>query len=567
MIPVSALLLAVQACAQIKGSLPDAPLPDLPGIPVAEPSAVGSQAPLPELGAPLPLAPLSELPAHQTTLAAPAVQNVETVPGRAVPAAAAAATRTEVASELRSVRIDQASAGDARALGDRLMAVLVRGAAAPGLPAAPDDDEVVPLPSAAPSPASTGGLLSRIGDLKLRSDLEQKIYQDPLTRLPKRSWLEDRLEEVVARKSVVMIIDLDHFKTKVNDAHGHAVGDIALRELAAILRSLSTRTRVSARWGGEEFVIVDESSPADALRNAERLRSYVEQRLGPSVRKAARTMLGKDLPIPDLTISIGVAPIVRGESSPHGAWIASLAMADRLLYEAKAGGRNQVKWADTETWSRARNERPWLSRGPSRLVSLIKRESVLSGRIRWADGKTQRSVEQLLKRVTDPRLRTDLERRIYTDPLTGAYNRAHLNDHLYQLVAANGSIVAFDVDFFKKVNDSYGHSKGDEVLAAFAAAMKRRFGEPVYRMGGEEFLALVPEGRLDAYALAETFRAEVERTLGPSVGLPHVTVSVGVSAIPSAGEPARRFAAGVESADEALYRSKHTGRNRVTLAP
>src|SRR5262249_37830838 len=119
MIPVSALLLAVQSWAQIKGSLPDAPLPELPVVPVAEQApAVDAAAPLPALGSPLPLAPLSELPAHQAVAApqpvaapAPARRDASPLPVRAVPTASAA--RAEVASELRGVRIDQASAGDA----------------------------------------------------------------------------------------------------------------------------------------------------------------------------------------------------------------------------------------------------------------------------------------------------------------------------------------------------------------------------------------------------------------------------------------------------------------------
>lgn len=129
------------------------------------------------------------------------------------------------------------------------------------------------------------------------------------------------------------------------------------------------------------------------------------------------------------------------------------------------------------------------------------------------------------------------------------------------------AILALDVDHFKKINDAYGHEAGDRVLQRVAKAARSalRGGDAVGRTGGEEFLALLPNAGSDAAAeIAERLRAAVAAIdvsdLGASL---RVTVSVGVASR-RADEAA--IDALARRADEALYRAKTQGRNRVELA-
>jgi two-component system cell cycle response regulator len=127
------------------------------------------------------------------------------------------------------------------------------------------------------------------------------------------------------------MLDVDHFK-QVNDLHGHAAGDRALRAIAETLR---TNTRVFdsvARYGGEEFVIVmPGSSPDEAIAAAERLRASVE----------AMTFAPEAGRIYRLSVSIGVACGETGFETPE----ALLHGADIALYAAKHAGRNRVELA------------------------------------------------------------------------------------------------------------------------------------------------------------------------------------------------------------------------------
>ncbi len=123
------------------------------------------------------------------------------------------------------------------------------------------------------------------------------------------------------------VIDVDHFK-RVNDEHGHEVGDAALRHVAGVLRAACRSEDVLGRQGGEEFVVlVDDRQGDDACAIAERLRAAVA---------AAPLQLGA-LSMP-ITISIGVSAIAAQDRD----YDAALRRADQALYAAKAAGRNRV---------------------------------------------------------------------------------------------------------------------------------------------------------------------------------------------------------------------------------
>lgn len=155
------------------------------------------------------------------------------------------------------------------------------------------------------------------------------------------------------------------------------------------------------------------------------------------------------------------------------------------------------------------------------------------------------------------------------DPLTGLLNRKALSDRfaeLSQQAALTGEPIALvmcDVDRFKDVNDRYGHERGDAVLKDAAYAMRRslRSFELVYRLGGDEFLIVLPGASFQTAAeLAEGVRSALEAARPGGVD---VTMSVGVASARGQVEFDPLFRA----ADAALYRAKRDGRNRVATAP
>ncbi len=153
-----------------------------------------------------------------------------------------------------------------------------------------------------------------------------------------------------------------------------------------------------------------------------------------------------------------------------------------------------------------------------------------------------------------------------TDPLTGALNRRQMDLALGELVnrarrrPVPASIMLIDVDNFKQINDRLGHAVGDQVLTRLVTllAERKRAADSLYRMGGEEFLLLAPDTvGPDASVLAEQLRALIEQT--ELVEGLKVEVSIGVTECRTDQSPAEWL----EIADQALYRAKESGRNRV----
>ncbi|HEX4160641.1 MAG TPA: PleD family two-component system response regulator [Rhizomicrobium sp.] len=159
-----------------------------------------------------------------------------------------------------------------------------------------------------------------------------------------------------------------------------------------------------------------------------------------------------------------------------------------------------------------------------------------------------------------------------TDQLTGLHNRRYLARHLETLLKSNAdsgkrlAILIIDVDYFKSINDNYGHDIGDEVLREFA----RRISENIRgidlacRYGGEEFVVVMPEtDPALAWTVAERLRKSVEVTpfrISAPAGEIKVTVSIGVA---GSDDPATTAEALLRQADQALYSAKRDGRNRV----
>jgi two-component system cell cycle response regulator len=158
-----------------------------------------------------------------------------------------------------------------------------------------------------------------------------------------------------------------------------------------------------------------------------------------------------------------------------------------------------------------------------------------------------------------------------TDGLTRLYNHRHFQDEMVRAFDESQryqrplSLAIIDIDFFKKVNDTYGHAAGDDVLKTVARLFMDsvRSTDLVARYGGEEFTVMMPETDMgDAIAFAEKIRTLVERTtIETQAGPVRVTVSLGVSSVPST--PIQTPKEMIVAADKALYRAKRGGRNQV----
>jgi len=166
-----------------------------------------------------------------------------------------------------------------------------------------------------------------------------------------------------------------------------------------------------------------------------------------------------------------------------------------------------------------------------------------------------------------------LERLAAVDPLTDAYNRrfglGRLREEFSRAIRAENplGVLMFDLDHFKRVNDTYGHLVGDRVLRAVARACRRviRDGDVLIRYGGEEFLVVLPgAGRDDVTQVGERIRQAVAETaVDEGDQRIAITVSLGGSVYQETdGSPDELIA----KADAALYEAKESGRNRLLLA-
>lgn len=164
-----------------------------------------------------------------------------------------------------------------------------------------------------------------------------------------------------------------------------------------------------------------------------------------------------------------------------------------------------------------------------------------------------------------------------TDTLTGLFNRNYFGEYLKSQLASVStmpddapqriiSVVMFDIDHFKKINDVYGHQAGDTVLGQTGLILKQCFRrtDVIARYGGEEFLAILPSTDLEgAIIAAEKVRVALEsHKFESGEKVVPVTISSGVAQIGVGYESGEQA---IARADEALYASKHQGRNRVSL--
>ena len=160
---------------------------------------------------------------------------------------------------------------------------------------------------------------------------ETRASTDGLTGLPNRRYFDEFCGLLARRRRAgdavgVLMIDIDHFK-RLNDTHGHAVGDEVLRAVAGAIAGAVREDDVPARYGGEEFAVL--------LRNPSRA---VAEGIGERVRAAVRALDLRDLRVPGTSVSIGVAV----QQAPDQPIAELIEAADRALYRAKKAGRDRV---------------------------------------------------------------------------------------------------------------------------------------------------------------------------------------------------------------------------------
>jgi two-component system, cell cycle response regulator len=186
-----------------------------------------------------------------------------------------------------------------------------------------------------------------------------------------------------------------------------------------------------------------------------------------------------------------------------------------------------------------------------------------------------RARSQVRKRRYAERLRDNVQISIemaITDALTGLFNRRYMESHLGTLVeqaAARGkplAVLVLDIDYFQPINDTHGHDAGDDVLRDFALRIKRsiRGIDLACRYGGEEFVVVMPETDVAVAAMvAERLRRRIAAepfAINERARSIPVTISIGIAALRA---PDDNAAAVLKRADQALYRAKRDGRNRV----
>jgi two-component system cell cycle response regulator len=182
---------------------------------------------------------------------------------------------------------------------------------------------------------------------------------------------------------------------------------------------------------------------------------------------------------------------------------------------------------------------------------------------------------QIKKRRYTERLRDNVQASIelaITDGLTGLFNRRYMETHLGTLVEQSAdrgkpiTVLVLDIDYFKAINDGYGHDAGDDVLREFSLRIRKaiRNIDLACRYGGEEFVVVMPETDMAvATMVAERLRRRIAtEPFAIQKGARHleVTISIGIAALAGASDNASTI---LKRADQALYRAKRDGRNRV----
>ncbi len=217
----------------------------------------------------------------------------------------------------------------------------------------------------------------------------------------------------------------------------------------------------------------------------------------------------------------------------------------------------------------------------SDILPSVLHDKIFAGLVYWADldlqnlelDVEQASTSRINKTATMQSLLTDLSTLVLEDSLTGLFNRRYFDRALQGEIERSArdhrslALAIIDIDYFKRVNDTWGHDGGDEVLKTVANIMNKniRQTDTLLRIGGEEFAVIMPNVRYQvAENVMERLRLDIQDSIIPIKNKElHVSVSIGIAV----REPDKLVSADelYKLADKALYQAKETGRNRVAL--
>lgn len=269
---------------------------------------------------------------------------------------------------------------------------------------------------------------------------------------------------------------------------------------------------------------------------------------------------------------LGTALFTGGIDSSSIVWIAFIPIAAIIM----AGTRDAIPWGVISLSSIVGLyllNRAWgldwtlvPPKSIDRMIDLIC-ATIVIGAATWLNERTKAHAMNHLESA-----RAMLNHLATVDPLTNAFNRRYFFDRaqveleIAKLRKNRTSILLLDIDHFKKINDTYGHPVGDQILIGMVALCEGNLREmdTLARLGGEEFVILLPETDLaEARHIAERLRRTLEHTpIQTDAGPLHVTISIGALSHPTTDDdlPVHKL---VQQADQAMYLAKRSGRNRV----
>ena len=269
---------------------------------------------------------------------------------------------------------------------------------------------------------------------------------------------------------------------------------------------------------------------------------------------------------------LGTALFTGGIDSSSIVWMAFIPIAATIM----AGNRDAMPWGVISLMSIVGIyllNKEWgfdwtliPTRSIDRMIDLIS-VTIVIGTATWLNERTKVRAMNHLESA-----RTILNHLATVDPLTNAFNRRYFFDRaqveleVARLRKNRTSLLLLDIDHFKKINDTYGHTIGDQILIGMVVLCQGNLREidTLARLGGEEFIILLPETDLDeARHIAERLRRTLEHTaIQTDAGPLYVTISIGALSHPmsDADLPVHKL---VQQADQAMYLAKRSGRNRV----
>jgi diguanylate cyclase (GGDEF)-like protein len=356
--------------------------------------------------------------------------------------------------------------------------------------------------------------------------------------------------------AVLILVDLE----REVDLHRAVIAAQQVKDSLDKLRTHLNELRAAARLSAL-------TGDADAYHEIERRAVQVEEELGYLAQRASA-----DAPLPTFDALVPAARMLvmharsisasRGARGPLSATtlareaerVESEAIRALNLSDAAVTSRiNERTNSQIQLGERLRKYVTWLLIGSIVVLASL---FVAYRRLQARDREAQKRIEHLA----------------HFDMITGLPNRALLSDRLAQETArarrasSRFAVLLFDLDGFKKVNDTWGHAAGDRVLALVGERVRKcvRASDTVGRLGGDEFLAILPETTLQgALGVAEKLREALREPYPLGDAVANLSSSIGVSLFPDHGLDPEALQ---RAADAALYRAKRDGKNRTEVA-